>query len=195
MAYGVRSAVTRRASRTLVLAPAVRRQDASKCGQFCCEQSAPTGRISRRSAFASGRGTLASTDGAKPGRTARAAATHAAIATAEKVLIMTVPCHPALAALVVWSLHTNGPFPEFFAKSAKGPKMVSSPRPIVSSGRSGRNKAGVLERRAGRAIGSMADKINGVADGFGREGGVACGAGQGGVGRFHAPNCALPRLL
>src|SRR6201994_1966049 len=138
--YGVRSAVTRRASRTAVLEPTLRRQEASKCGQFCCEQSAPTGRTSRRSAFASGRGTLASTDGAKPGRTARAAATHAAIAMAEKVLIMTVPCHRALAARVVWSLHTNGPFPEFFAKTPKSPKMVSSHRPFVSSGGSGRNK-------------------------------------------------------
>jgi len=38
-----------------------------------------------------------------------------------------------LAALVVWPVHTNRPFPEFFAKAAKKPKMVSSVRSIVSS--------------------------------------------------------------
>src|SRR5580698_2531781 len=54
--------------------------------------------MSSRSALASACGTLASTCGAKPGRTVRAAAKKAAIATAERVLIMTVPCHWAFLA-------------------------------------------------------------------------------------------------
>ena len=133
-AYGVRSAVTSRASRTVVvLEPELRRQEAPKFGQFCCEQSWPIGRMSRRSALASGRGTLASTCGAKPGRMARAAARHAAIATAERVLIMTVPCHRALVARVVWRLDTNRAFPEFFAEVGQRPKMVSSGGRFVSS--------------------------------------------------------------
>ena len=54
---------------------------------------------SRRSGHPAGRpwpaaaGTLASTCGAKPGRTVRAAAMNAAMAIAESALIMTVPCH------------------------------------------------------------------------------------------------------
>jgi hypothetical protein len=99
--YGVRSAVTSRACRIPALEPAARRQDASKFGQACCEQSFPTGRISSRSALARACGTLASTVGAKPGRTVRAAAKDAAIATAERVLIMTVPCYWALVARFV----------------------------------------------------------------------------------------------
>ena len=91
-AYGLRSAVTRRASRTSVLVPARRRQDASNRGQACSEQSRPIGRKSSRSLFASGWGTLASTVGAKPGRMVRAAAAHAASEIAESALIMTVPC-------------------------------------------------------------------------------------------------------
>src|SRR5215218_3778438 len=59
--YGVRSAVTRRASFTSDLEPALRRQDASKFGHACCEQSLPTVRMSRRSPLASACGTLAST--------------------------------------------------------------------------------------------------------------------------------------
>ena len=39
--YGVRSAVTSRASRIVDLEPATRRQEASKFGQACCEQSRP----------------------------------------------------------------------------------------------------------------------------------------------------------
>src|ERR1700722_3566817 len=94
MLYGVRSAVTRRASRIEVfLVPATRRQEASKFGQAFCEQPAPTVWISSRSALARACGTLASTCGANPGRTVRAEATSAAMATAERVLIMTVPCH------------------------------------------------------------------------------------------------------
>jgi hypothetical protein len=61
---------------------------------------------------------------------------------------MAVPCHRALAALVVWSVNTNGPFPEFFAKAPKSPKMVSSNRHIVSSGGWGRNKAGIPQKDA-----------------------------------------------
>src|ERR1700688_2236605 len=75
----------------MVLVPATRRQEVSKFGQACCEQSRPIGRISSRSALASTCGTLASTCGAKPGRIVRAAATNAAIAMAEIALIMTVP--------------------------------------------------------------------------------------------------------
>src|SRR5881394_3442182 len=93
-AYGVRSAVTRRTSRIgAALVPAARRQEASKFGQACCEQSLPTVRISRRSPLASACGTLASTWGAKPGNTVSAAAMNAAAMIAEKALIMTVPCH------------------------------------------------------------------------------------------------------
>jgi len=40
--YGVRSAVTSRACRIEVLVTAARRQEASKFGQACCEQSRPT---------------------------------------------------------------------------------------------------------------------------------------------------------
>jgi hypothetical protein len=86
---------------------------------------------------------------------------------AEKVLIMTVPCHRAFLARVVWSLDTNRAFPEFFAKPQKSPKMVSSPRHIVSSRGSGRNKTGSPERRGQVKTSSMADRINRPADGFG----------------------------
>ncbi len=41
MRYGVRSAVTSRASRIMILEPAARRQEASKFGQACCEQFPP----------------------------------------------------------------------------------------------------------------------------------------------------------
>src|SRR3981081_3619466 len=75
------------------LVVALRRQEASKFGQACCEQSRPAGRTSRRSDFASATGTLASTCGAKPGRMVNAAATNAATTMAEIALIMTVPCH------------------------------------------------------------------------------------------------------
>ncbi len=90
--YGVRSALTRRASWIVSLEPAERRQVASKFGQACCEQSRPTLWMSSRSDFASASGTLASTCGAKPGRSVRAAATNAAIKIAATALIMTVPC-------------------------------------------------------------------------------------------------------
>src|SRR3982750_3023873 len=93
MRYGVRLAVTRRASFTVdALEPAARRHEASKFGQACCEQSLPTARISRRSPLASACGTLASTWGAKPGKTVSAAAINPAAAIAENALIMTVPC-------------------------------------------------------------------------------------------------------
>src|ERR1700731_2978657 len=72
--YGVRSAVTRRSSRiVLFLVPATRRQEASKFGHAFCEQPAPTVWMSSRSPLARACGTLASTCGAKPGRTVRAA--------------------------------------------------------------------------------------------------------------------------
>src|SRR5213075_3474556 len=91
--YGVRSAVTKRASRTTFLPVAARRHEASKFGQAFCEQSRPTCLMSRRSPFARATGTLASTCGANPGRIVRPAAMSAATATAESALIMTVPCH------------------------------------------------------------------------------------------------------
>jgi hypothetical protein len=78
---------------------------------------------------------------------------------AEMVLIMTVPCHRALVAPVVWCLDTNARFPEFFAKAPKSPKMVSSHRHIVSSRPARRNKAGMPGRRAGALDRSMADEI------------------------------------
>src|SRR3981189_1126654 len=98
--YGVRSAVTSRASRIMVLVPATCRQEASKFGQAFCEQFGPVVWMSSRSALARACGTLASTCGAKPGRTVSAAATNAAIAIAESALIMTVPCHGPLRPVV-----------------------------------------------------------------------------------------------
>src|SRR3954453_13241154 len=116
VAYGLRSAVTRRASRIIDLAvglePATRRQEASKFGQACCEQSLPTGRMSRRSALASACGTLASTVGAKPGKMVNAVAMNAAKAIAESALIMTVPCHgpfgPSFRWMVVYPPQVSG---------------------------------------------------------------------------------------
>src|SRR5206468_6662211 len=96
--YGVRSAVTRRASLTIDLEPTARRQAASKFGQACCEQSLRTVRISRRSPLARACGTRASTWGAKPGNTVSAAAMNAATLIAERALIMTVPLPWAFAA-------------------------------------------------------------------------------------------------
>jgi hypothetical protein len=60
--------------------------------------------MSSRSALASGTGVLAETWGAKPGRMVRAAAMNAATATAERALIMTVPCNLSL------SVCFGGPF-------------------------------------------------------------------------------------
>src|SRR4051812_35762547 len=113
--YGVRSAVTRRAWRIIDGAvdfePATRRQEGSKFGQACCEQSLPTGRISSRSALARACGTLASTVGAKPGKMVNAVAMSAAKAIAESALIMTVPCH--------------GPFGPSFRRMDVYPPQVS----------------------------------------------------------------------
>ena len=137
--YGVRSAVTRRTSRTIELEPAVRRQEASKFGQDCCEQSLTAERTSRRSPFASACGTLASTCGAKPGNTVSAAAMKAAAAIAEKALIITVPCHglggpvASLDGLVVGAS---------FRLSSPTPEMVSSGPGFVSSAIGGRNNPG-----------------------------------------------------
>src|SRR3954452_20308389 len=82
-----------------------RRQDVSKFGQACRAQS---GLMSSRSPLAKAVGTLASTAGAKPGRMVSAAATNAAIAIAERALIMTVPIRGALAA-PPFSLTTSYP--------------------------------------------------------------------------------------
>src|SRR5689334_6993053 len=110
--YGVRSAVTSRAWRIWLLlwAPTRRRQDASKFGQAFSEQSRPIGWTLSRSALGRACGTLASTCGAKPGRTVRAAATSAAIAIAESALIMTVPCPTGLCGSLVDELITKGRF-------------------------------------------------------------------------------------
>jgi hypothetical protein len=154
----VRSAVTRRASRTATFEPAVRRQEASKCGHACCEQSRPVAWTSRRSALASGRGTLASTCGAKPGKTARAAATQAASAIAERVLIITVPCHQALVAPLSGLLIQTGRFRSFSPRSAKGlkwfhPAIILFRRPIRDE-----TKPVLPRRRAGPPSGSMTDQ-------------------------------------
>src|ERR1700676_2715756 len=119
--YGVRSAVTNRAWRiAMVLEPATRRQEASKFGQAFCEQFGPAAWMWSRSALARACGVEASTWGAKPGRTVRAAATNAATATAERALIMTVPCHWALAARFVALTDTKRPFRDVFAKLENG---------------------------------------------------------------------------
>ncbi len=60
-------------------------------GQCWAEQGTLTVRIGNRSAFASACGTLASTGGAKLGKIVIAAATKAAIVTAESALIMVRP--------------------------------------------------------------------------------------------------------
>src|SRR5436305_14149033 len=75
----------------MLLVPAARRQAASKLGHACCEQSGPKARISSRSPLARATGTLASTWGAKPGRTVRAVAANAATAIAESALIRRSP--------------------------------------------------------------------------------------------------------
>src|ERR1700742_1776615 len=113
---------------------------------------------------------------------------------AEKVLIMTVPCHRALAALVVWSLHTNGPFPEFFAKAPRARKWFL--RTAILFRRVGREetKPAFPEDAVSQNQVQWPTKLTGAANGFGHEPGPACGAERGGVGRFHAQNCALPRL-
>src|SRR5258705_6458805 len=59
--YGVRSAVTSRASLITVFLPATRRQEASKVRQAFFEQLRPAGLMSSRSALAGAFGTLAST--------------------------------------------------------------------------------------------------------------------------------------
>ena len=104
---------------SVALVPAPRRQEASKLGQACCEQSRPTGRMSSRSALARACGTLASTCGAKPGRTVSAAAINAAMATAERALIMTVPCHWAFGPSFRCRLDNHGRFRDVFATGGK----------------------------------------------------------------------------
>lgn len=60
-------------------------------GQFWLAQAALTEWIGSRSDLARGRGALASTGGAKLGKIVMAAATKAAIVTADSVLIMVRP--------------------------------------------------------------------------------------------------------
>src|SRR6266851_8539517 len=124
--YGVRSAVTSRACRIVILEPATRKQEASKFGQTFCEQLDPTVWMSSRSPLARASGTLASTLGAKPGRMVSAAATNAAIAMAESALIMTVPCHGPLRPVVFVRL-MGYPAP-VSGRLREGAKMVSSVR-------------------------------------------------------------------
>jgi hypothetical protein len=143
--YGVPSAVTRRACRigTCAEDPATRRQDASKFGQACFEQSLPIARISSRSLLARTCGTLASTSGAKPGRSARPAATNAATAKAATALIMTSPVSWSLdGPRLVGHCHTKQAFPDVFAERKSG----FIPSRFVSSPRQGRNK--IAGRRA-----------------------------------------------
>src|SRR3954470_6716913 len=109
----------------LALVPAWRRHDASKFGQACCEQFLPMVRISSRSLLASGCGTLASTVGAKPGRRVRAAATHAAIAIAERALIIDGPLwmrplRPVCGPSFVGQISNHGQFPDVFADTGNG---------------------------------------------------------------------------
>ena len=145
--YGVRSAVTRRACRIAfgALEPATRRHEASKLGQACCEQSRPAVWMSSRSPLARACGTLASTSGAKPGRMASAAATHAATATAEiALIIMTVPNVEPLGP----SFMVNGVQDGCFGMSSPRAKVVSSGRSFVSSWPWGRNKTARMARAA-----------------------------------------------
>ena len=125
--------------RRVDLAPATRRQEASKFGHACCEQSLPTGRISRRSPLARAWGTLASTVGAKPGKMVNAVAMSAAKAIAESALIMTVPCHGPFGPSFRWM---DVYPPQVSGRLRRALKMVSSGPSFVSSPRGGRNIAG-----------------------------------------------------
>ena len=66
-------------------------------GQFWPAQASLRVRTGNRSLFVSACGALASTGGAKLGRTVIAVAMKAAMATAERALIMIVPCEFGLA--------------------------------------------------------------------------------------------------
>src|SRR5216684_3330588 len=142
--YGVRSAVTSRASLIAVFLPATRRQEASKFGQAFCEQLGPTVLMSSRSALPRACGTLASTCGANPGRTVRAAAIHAAMAIAERALIMTVPCHGPLWPVV--SL-VNGVRSARFRISSPNADNGFFPPEFCVVAHAGRNTAGLHRRR------------------------------------------------
>ena len=139
-AYGVRSAVTRRASRIIDLEPAARRQEASKFGQDCCEQSLPTVRISSRSPLASACGTLASTCGAKPGKHGERGGDERSNSDGGKSLDHDGPLSWAFAArrFVGWTC-TQRQFPAVFAKRRK---WFRPGRSFVSSAIGGRNNAG-----------------------------------------------------
>ena len=109
--------------RIVGLGAGVRRQEASKFGQACCEQS----RADRAGIEPVGLGKRlrhAGFDlGGKAGRTVSAAAMKAATVIAERALIMMVPCHWALwpvLSLVKW-LPSDG-----FRMSSRKRKMVSS---------------------------------------------------------------------
>src|SRR5882724_6418301 len=104
----------------MVLEPATCRQAAWKFGQACCEQLWPMVRMSSRSPLARACGTLASTCGAKPGRTLSAVAISAAIAIAETALIMTVPCPGPLRPVIVGSIDNWQWFQNVFVETENG---------------------------------------------------------------------------
>ena len=83
-AFAQRRAVTRRTSRTVNPGSLLRKHDVSKLGQSCCEQF----RTSSRSALAKATVPLASTRGAKPGRTTTTAPSKQKIARAISDLII-----------------------------------------------------------------------------------------------------------
>ena len=171
--------------------PAARRQEASKFGQACCEQSLPTVRISSRSLLASACGTLASTWGAKPGRTVSAAAMNAATGDCGKSLDHDGPLSWAFAArrFVGWICYRRR-FPAVFAKPENGfvPGRVLFRRPSADETLpcSHRKTRGPRNWFTGRS------EIKSRPDG---EPSPACRAARGGVGGIHAPYRALSRLI
>jgi hypothetical protein len=88
-AYDLWRGVTiRRASRIVIPVSLFRRQEVSKCGQTCREQSWAAGRIASRSALAKATDWPASTRGAKPGKATTATPRSDIIAKAANDLII-----------------------------------------------------------------------------------------------------------
>src|SRR5258708_18967974 len=175
----------------MVLAPATRRQEASKLGQAFCEQFGPTVWISSRSALARACGVEASTCGAKPGRTVSAAATNAATAMAERALIMTVPCHYAFAARFVALTDTKRPFRDVFARSENG--FIPPEFCFVADGGTKQCQP-AQETHAARKWFRRLRNIKTGAFAAAPGTGPACRAARGGVDGAHAPYCALSLL-
>jgi hypothetical protein len=136
--YGVRSAVTSRASRIMPLEPATFRQEAWKFGQACCEQSRAAVWMSSRSALARACGTLASTCGAKPGSTVRA-----------------VPCHWPLRPVVKLGRLIPGARFRLFSRKAQNGFIPPALCFVVTSGR---NTAASHRRRGYPLSGSGQDR-------------------------------------